>query len=453
MLKHMALASFTLLCGCSDFWTSYMVINPDGGIEDLGSAPDLAPVVCAPGNSSFSQNGDTFVSCCDDNTANSSKNLQITIEEAQRLSSNPMVVIGCANPRQLSIAKLQSELVANEEALFPIITKKVSIDGQGCTLDAQNGTNPQRHFLVKSTGSLSLKNMKLINGTAKTIPIVSTGLTSNLSSVSPQNPSPTMMACGGSILAFGPVSLERVYLTNNKASHAKYAAGGALCLAKTSLTLKNSVIYNNSADSQNTGGSAKGSAVYLYSSSATVEHSSVINNQNIMPTNSSFAGAAFYFDDENVPGTSGDFKLVAKNSLFINYQAREYKTMGNQTQNYAVRFSCQMMNTESLARAALLSNGFDDALYVQQCVSGALPKATAISSDIGITFSGEDWAAPAGSQKQISPGAYPGLWDSKLREKSDIQYCRIHALDFFGSSRVLSTGQSCMPGAVEPRTN
>lgn len=452
MLKHMALASLFILSGCADFWNSYQVINPDGGgvAEDMTSVPDLAPQVCAPGSGSFSRNGDVFVSCCDDDTAKSSKNLQLTVEEAQRVSSSPTVVIGCALPRQLSPAKLQTELITNEESLIQAITKNVTIDGQGCSLDATNGGNPQRHFIVKSSGSLTLKNIKLMNGKATTIPPVVIGQTKNLSSVLPMNPVSTGMACGGSILAFGPVTLERVYLTNNSASHMKYAAGGALCLSNTNLKMVNSIIYDNYAMSTNVSGSAKGAGAYLYSSNATIEHSSVIKNQNVMPAGSIFNGAAFYFDDENTPGSVGMFKFSSKNSLFVNFYAKNYPVQNNQTQNYAIRFSCQMLATEPSVDEALLNNVFDDVLYVKVCSAGTMPTPTAKSSNIIMKYTGTDWAEPSGTQTQISPN---GMWDDLFRPKSDLDYCNKIPRDYFGNSRIPAPGKPCMPGAVEPRTN
>lgn len=451
MLKQMALASLFILSGCADFWNSYQVINPDGGgvAEDMTSVPDLAPQVCAPGSGSFSRNGDVFVSCCDDDTAKSSKNLQLTVEEAQRVSSSPTIVIGCALPRQLSPAKLQTELITNEESLLQAITKNVTIDGQGCSLDATNGGNQQRHFLVKSSGSLTLKNIKLMNGKATSIPPVVVGQTRNLSSLAPQNPISSGMACGGAILAFGPVTLDRVYLTNNIASHMKYAAGGALCLSNTNLKMVNSVIYDNSAVSANMSGSVKGAGAYLYSSNATVEHSSVIKNSNVMPAGSIFNGAAFYFDDENSPGAVGTFKFSSKNSLFVNFYAKNYTIQNNQTQNYAIRFSCQMLATEPSVDEALLNNVYDDVLYVKACSIGFVPTPTAKSSDIAIKYTGTDWAEPSGTQTQISPN---GMWDDAFRLKASLDYCNKIPSDYFGIARIPSSGKLCMPGAVESRT-
>ena len=429
MLKHIALASLPLLFGCSDFWVTYQLL--DAGSADA-SFEDMAIDPCASRTVAYSQQGNIFTTCCYiDNSALSGKNVQATIVAAQASSSTDVTVrIGCPEPRQLPLEKLSSSAPLGEESMLPAITKKVTVDGLGSTLDAQG---KERHFFVGANASLTLKNIKLINGIARTIPDFN-----RWSPLAEAYPSPTNMACGGAVLSFGPLTLENVWLSENTATHAKYAAGGALCLGSTNLTMRNSIIYNNNAESGNTNGFVKGAGAYLFLSSATVNNSTVLQNTNKIPTNTTFSTAAFHFDDFPTKQPTVPMTFVSKNSLFVNFYSRDFTGIANTTQNYAFHFSCHM------GTPALGTNVYDEALFTPTCQM----KPTGSSSNLMMKYTGNAWPAPSGSQTTISPNN--GMWDSAMRDLSNVDACLASGKDFFGSPR---PNTKCMPGAVEPRTN
>ncbi len=428
MLKHIALASLPLLFGCSDFWVTYQLL--DAGSADA-SFEDMAIDPCASRTVAYSQQGNIFTTCCYiDNSALSGKNVQATIVAAQASSSTDVTVrIGCPEPRQLPLEKLSSSAPLGEESMLPAITKKVTVDGLGSTLDAQG---KERHFFVGAGASLTLKNIKLINGIARTIPDPTRfPLAENVTNQ-------TLMACGGAVISFGPVTLENVFLSDNTATNGKYAAGGALCLGSTNLTMRNSIIYNNNAESGNTNGFVKGAGAYLFLSSAIVNNSTVLQNTNKIPTNTTLSTAAFHFDDfpSKMPPTPMTF--LSTNSLFVNFYSRDFTGIANTTQNYALHFSCHM------GTPALGTNVYDEALFTPTCQM----KPTGSSSSLMVKYTGNAWPAPSGSQTTISPNN--GMWDSAMRALSNLDACLASGKDFFGSPR---PNTKCMPGAVEPRTN
>ncbi len=432
MLKHIALSSLPLLFGCSDLWTTYQLV--DAGTSSDAASADLAPDLCAAGNIAYTQKGNEYTTCCFiNNSGLSGKNLQISIADAQSSTFTDVTIkIGCSEPRQLPLEKLSSVAALGEESMLPAITKKVTLDGLGSTLDAQG---KERHFFVGASASLTLKNIKLINGIARTVPEPN-----RWSALAEAYPGPTNMACGGAVMSFGPLTLENVYLSENAATHGKYAAGGALCLGSTSLTMRNSIIYNNTATSSNTSGFVKGAGAYLFLSSATVNNSSVLQNTNIIPTNTTLSTAAFHFDDFPTKPPTVPMTFVSKNSLFVNFFSRDFTGVANTTQNYALHFSCHM------GTPALGTNAYDEALFPSVCKNPPL----GTSSGLMIKYTGNAWAAPSGSQTTISPNA--GSWDSAMRDLSNLDACANSGKDHFGNLRP-TDGRKCMPGAVEPRTN
>ena len=293
---------------------------------------------CTSRTVAYSQKESVFTTCCYiDNSALSGKNIQTAISDAQASSYTDVTVrIGCPEPRQLPLEKLSSSAPLGEESVLPAITKKVTVDGLGSTLDAQG---KERHFFVGGNASLTLKNIKLVNGIAKTIPDFN-----RWSPLAEAYPSPTNMACGGAVLSFGPVTLENVFLSENTATHPKYAAGGALCLGSTNLTMRNSIIYNNNTESGNTNGFVKGAGAYLFLSSATVNNSTVLQNTNKIPLNTISASAAFHFDDFPAKTPPTPMTFSSKNSLFVNFYSRDFSGSGSTTQNYAIHFPCHMGN-------------------------------------------------------------------------------------------------------------
>lgn len=430
MLKHIALSSLPLLLGCSDLWTTYQLV--DAGMSSDATFADLTPDLCAAGNIAYTQQGNEFTTCCFiNNSGLSGKNLQTAIADAQSSTFNEVTIkIGCPEPRQLPLEKLSSTAPLGEESMLPAITKKVTVDGLGSTLDAQGR---ERHFFVGANASLTLKNIKLVNGIARTIPD-----SNRWSPLAEAYPTPTNMACGGAVLSFGPVTLENVFLSENTATHTKYAAGGALCLGTTNLTMRNSIIYNNNAESGNMNGFAKGAGAYLFLSSATVNNSTVLQNTNKIPTNTTLSAAAFHFDDFPTKTPTIQMIFVSKNSLFVNFYSRDFTGSGSTTQNYALHFPCHMSNP------SLSTNVFDEALFTPTCQM----KPIGSSSSLMVKYTGSAWPAPSGSQTTISPNA--GMWDAAMRDLSNLDACLASGKDFFGNPR---PNTKCMPGAVEPRTN
>lgn len=434
MLKHMALASFTLLCGCSDFWTSYMVINPDGASVEDGATADGSVTPGCTGDKSYIQTGDTFTTCCYVNNSElSGDNVYRTIQDAQLQGiASPIIVIGCPEPRELPVRSLASGGALGEESALPIIVKKVIINGNGSAL---NANKKNRHFLVTTQGSLTLNNLTLKNGLATSAP---EGASWPLLMASGQRAN---MACGGSILSGGDVRLVNVLLTANAAQHDMFAAGGAICMGNSLLEMENSIIYDNAANGTGQTGKAKGAAAYLYKGSAKVVFSTILQNTNSSNVTSS-AAAAFHFEEA---GSSVIGSFASKNSLFVNYFADMYP-MQSSTINYAINFSCTLGLTKAMLPSVLSSTAYDDVVIVETCGKTPVP----LNSGIGIKWTGRKWLAPAGDLMEISPGA---MWDGAFRLKTEKSLCSTYPKDFFGLSRVLSSGQSCMPGAVEPRTN
>lgn len=429
MLKHITLVSLPLLFGCSDFWGTYQLI--DAGSSSDASFEDMMLDPCTSRTVAYSQKESVFTTCCYiDNSALSGKNVQTAISDAQASSYTDVTVrIGCPEPRQLPLEKLSSSAPLGEESVLPAITKKVTVDGLGSTLDAQG---KERHFFVGGNASLTLKNIKLINGIARTVPDPTRLPLAE--SVTNQ----TTMACGGAVISFGPLTLENVYLSDNTATHTKYAAGGALCLGSTSLTMRNSIIYNNNAESGNTNGFVKGAGAYLFLSSATVNNSTVLQNTNKIPLNTISASAAFHFDDFPAKTPPTPMTFSSKNSLFINFYSRDFTGSGSTTQNYAIHFPCHMGNPP------LSTNAYDEALFTPTCQM----KPTGSSSSLMVKYTGGAWPAPSGSQTTISPNN--GMWDAAMRDLSNLDACLASGKDYFGNPR---PNTKCMPGAVEPRTN
>lgn len=430
MIKHIALSALPFLFGCSDFWGTYQLL--DAGSSSDASFEDMVVDPCTSRTVAYSQKESVFTTCCyTDNSALSGKNVQAAILDAQASSYTDVTVrIGCPEPRQLPLEKLSSSAPLGEESLLPAITKKVTVDGLGSTLDAQG---KERHFFVGTNASLTLKNIKLVNGIARTIPD-----SNRWSPLAEAYPTPTNMACGGAVLSFGPLTLENVFLSENTATHTKYAAGGALCLGTTNLTMRNSIIYNNNAESGNTNGFTKGAGAYLFLSSATVNNSTVLQNTNKIPTNTTLSAAAFHFDDFPTKTPPIPMTFVSKNSLFVNFYSRDFTGSGSTTQNYALHFPCHMSNPP------LGTNVFDEALFTPTCQM----KPIGSSSSLMVKYTGNPWPAPSGSQTTISPNV--GMWDAAMRDLSNLDACLASGKDFFGNPR---PNTKCMPGAVEPRTN
>lgn len=436
MRKHIALASIAFLFGCSDLWTNYTVIDQSAAQDGGDPFADAGTAGCTP-DKAYVQNGDTFTTCCYvSDSALSGSNVYKTIEAVQQQNiANPTIVIGCPEPRELPVLNVASSSALGEDAALPIIFKKITIDGNKCTLDAQN---KKRHFLVNTQGALVLKNLTLKNGYAAGVP--EGGNWPALSSDAALQGN--KFGCGGAILSGGPLRLENVELTKNLAEHGVLAAGGALCLGSTSLEMVNTIIYDNRVNGygamNNSNGIGRAAAALLYKTSAKIVHSTVLWNTALSQVSSVYA-AAISFD----PGSLGsNAKFVANNSLFVNYRADYYK---NGEINYAILFACSSGLTKSSVGTMLASNVFDDVLVAETCAT--LPGS--VSSGLGISWTGTKWPEPAAGQVMISPVA---TWDTAFRSRSDASYCSSVPADFFGKART-GAGVICMPGAVEPRTN
>lgn len=402
------------LSGCSDFWNTYQVID---GVPDAG--PDMRLPPCQRGEAYDLIDG-VYTTCCDPNdNAKSALNVQKTIEQTQTLGvASPInIKIGCETPREFQLLALASSAPLGESSRLPVISQEMIINGNGCTLSARG---EDRHFLVKPNVALTLRNMKLSGGIALTVP------DPNRWNIPLEgNPKlPTDAACGGSILSFGRLTLENVYLTDNKADHEFLAAGGAICIIGAKLTLKNSIVYMNTAISKATIGRADGAAVYINNGDADFTFSTVQANFN--QTKYVSGGAAIHFAAAN--GRT----LTNSNSLLVNYYVSG--NISNATANYAILLGCGMSTNLTPGSA------FDKMLKAGNCPSGY----TGVVSTVVNKYAA-DWAAPTAYPLTISPNA---VFDPALQASTDPTGCATAGPDYFGNPRKAT---KCMPGAVELR--
>jgi hypothetical protein len=415
MTKNIAMCSLALLVGCSGFWGTYEI---NDNLADAGVMPDLLGSPCDRMEPYELIDGVYKTCCYPDDTARSESNFQKTIDQVQKLSgtAESTVKIGCDTPRQFTLRRLVADVTIGEAAMLPLITRATIIDGSGSTLDAGL---VDRHFLVKPAVSLTLKNMKLIKGRATSIPdpmrwpAATEGVVKTTSDA----------ACGGSILAFGRLTLENVFITESRSEHTMLAAGGAICTNGATVTLKNSILYGNSTVAQNSG-RAEGAAAYFTATNADLYFSTILANIN--NTNSSNGAAAIHFVG------SQSKTLNSYNSLMINYYS--LATLQNATANYAIYLGC------GASTNIVLTSAFDKMLKAS-CAGGA----TGIPSSLPITNTGQDWPAPTLGPTMISTSI---TLDGKLQLTTDAGICKAAALDYFGLPRKPS---GCMPGAVELR--
>lgn len=431
MRKHMALASMALLFGCSDLWTKYTVIDPNAAQDGGGTLADAATPGCTP-DRAYVQNGDTFTTCCYVSDSElSGNNVYKTIRDAQQQNiANPTIIIGCPEPRELPVQTLASSTNLGEESALPIIDRNVTIEGNKCSL---NALGKNRHFLVRRSGSLTLKNIKLLNGMAVSNPAASTGWPPSMA----DSLTSTDGACGGAVLTFGPLTLENSIITESKSVNRQKARGGAICIAgpetvsNVKLTLKNSLLYNNEASVIETTNPAEGAAAYVFNASVELVHATILKNLNTTKNNQTPRSAALQIFNRTTKQT-----FVATNSLVINSSA--WSTNPNLSANYAFSAKCVYDSIDKLV--------YDDKLWDTDCNAGTV--AAGYRSNIFTTIPiNADWPLPSGTQNQISPG---GAWDSTMRTYSDLATCGNAGIDYFGNKRPSS---GCMPGAVEPRQN
>lgn len=405
------------LSGCSDYWYTYHVLDSNA---DAGT--DAAVSACLSGEPYEFVDG-VYKTCCDPNDkVKSASNLQKTIELTQATPDSTSVTIklGCSVPVQLTLQKLASTTAAGEGSMLPIIARETIIDGNGSTLDA--GLN-ERHFLVKPNVGLTLKNIKLIRGRATAIPDATSARWPICVEGGPKLPADA--SCGGSILSFGRLTLDKVFITESRSENPTVAAGGAICIAGSKLTLKNSIIYGNTSVSADAGSRVEGAGIYLLSSDAEFTFSTILSNLN--NTKNTGSAAAIQF-------TGGSQKIFTNNnSLMVNYYA--FATNNNQTANYALLIPC------GLTANGLSTAAFDKMLKPPTCPGSLM----GYGSSLNISGTGADWPSPSMYPAVISPS---GTFDGVLIKSTDPASCASAGADYFGNTRKAS---GCMPGAVELR--
>lgn len=414
MTKNIAMCSLALLVGCSDFWGTYEITDN----ADAGIVPDLLGSTCERMEPYELIDG-VYKTCCDPNdTAKSEINLQKTIDQVQKLSgtAEPTVKIGCETPRQFTLRRLSADTTIGETAMLPLIMRSTIIDGSGSTLDAGL---VDRHFLVKPGVSLTLKNMKLIKGRATSIPDPTRWPAATDGAVK----TTADAACGGSILAFGRLTLVNVFITESRSEHSMLAAGGAICTSGATVALNNSILFGNSAVAQNSG-RAEGAAAYFYATNADLYSSTILANINNTTVANGAAAIQFV--------SAQSKQLNSYNSLMINYYS--LATLQNASANYAIYLGCG-------ASTNIVSTFAFDKMLKGSCMGGA----TGVPSSLAISNTGQDWPAPTPGPTMISTSI---ALDGKLQLTTDAGVCKAAPLDYFGLPRKAS---GCMPGAVELR--
>lgn len=121
-----------------------------------------------------------------------------------------------------------------------VIKQKTVIDGKGHTIDAQHKTQ-----IFKAQGSLTLKNLVLINGKAE---------------------------MGGAVFIKGDLTVDNCVFRNNIAT----VSGGAIGITYGHLTVKNSVFEKNSV--QSTKSSGYGGAIWILRGSSSITKTTFKSN-------------------------------------------------------------------------------------------------------------------------------------------------------------------------------
>lgn len=431
------------LCGCSDLWSTYQVVDN----ADLSTnEPDLPTTETNPCDKpdlvyykEDTTKDTTYTVCCGpDNEATTASNTAATIKQAQFETAQTTPITITFNCEWKTIYFSPSDTMGTA---LPEITRDVTVEGKKNTF---NGSGTSRLFRVGRSGKLTLQDLFIENGKA----VQNGGFACPNSGATATD----KCALGGAILSIGELTLERVSIKGSKAYHTSEALGGAIFSAGSYLAIKNSILYGNRADT-----AGCGSAIYsVNTNTVQIDYSTITGNKN---GTTGLAGATTFRRIPNINGDYPDSKVYINNSILVNH------VFDNITKFVNLSVYIKSIDSSCKDRANLLIDGQTDynngktKTMVDKakidssigCSSLSIDPYPSLLSSISQTLSSPIFpstTSPVGSASKFNgTDSLDGLVKSTDALKADCRGLR----DFHGNARPQSPSL-CYPGAlnVEP---